>query len=100
MQGAVEDGDGVPGEMHPVAVNGGTDQAGTGGCLQSGEAVPAQALRPVGGQGGVGTAGDRVLGDTSCGCEEARDEVVATVWVGRWGGCNDPANAVSARQVG
>jgi hypothetical protein len=40
MKGAVEDGDGMPGEVHPVAVDGGTDQAGTGGNLQPGEAVP------------------------------------------------------------
>ncbi|MFN2479747.1 MAG: hypothetical protein ABR615_11355 [Pseudonocardiaceae bacterium] len=43
MKCAVEDGDRVTGEVDPVAVDGGADQARPGGGLQSGEAVPAQA---------------------------------------------------------
>jgi hypothetical protein len=100
VQGAVEDGDGVAGEVDAVAVDGGADQAGAGGHLQPGEAVAAQAVRPVGRQGGVGAAGDRVLGDATGGCEVAGDEVVAAVGVRGWGGGDDPADAVAAGQVG
>jgi hypothetical protein len=53
VQGGVEDGDRVAGEVDPVAVDGGTDQAGAVGGLQAGEAVVAEAVRPVGaGQAG------------------------------------------------
>jgi hypothetical protein len=63
VQGAVEDRDRVAGEVDPVAVDGGMDQACALGGLQAGEAVAAEAVRPVGGQGGVGAAGDGVFGD-------------------------------------
>lgn len=36
MESAVEDGDGVPGEVDPVSVDSGGSQAGTGGRLQPG----------------------------------------------------------------
>lgn len=100
MQGAVEDGDGVAGEVDAVPVDGGADQAGPGGCLQSGEAGVAEAGGPVGGQGGVGAAGDRVLGNACGRGEEAGDEVVAAARIGRWGGGDDPADAVAASQWG
>ena len=62
VQGAVQDGDRVAGEVDPVAVDGGMDQACAVGGLQAGEAVAPEAVRPVGGQGGVGAAGDGVSG--------------------------------------
>jgi len=43
VQGAVQDGDGTPGEVDTIAVHGGVDQSGTGGRLQPGEAVAAEA---------------------------------------------------------
>jgi hypothetical protein len=43
-KGAVEDGDGMPGQVYPIAVDGGVDYAGACGGLQSGEAVPAQPV--------------------------------------------------------
>lgn len=48
MESAVKDGDGVSGEVDPVSVDGGADQAGTGGRLQPGAAGPAQAARLCG----------------------------------------------------
>jgi hypothetical protein len=99
VQGAVEDGDRVAGEVDPVAVDGRMDQAGAVGGLQAGEAIAAEAVRPVGGQGGVGAAGDRVFGDAARWCEVPGDEVLATVPV-RGGGDDDPADAVPAGQAG
>jgi threonine dehydrogenase-like Zn-dependent dehydrogenase len=96
VQGAVQDGDRAAGEVDPVAVDGGTDQAGAVRDLQAGEGVMAQAVRPVGGQGGVGATGDGIFGDAACWCEVPGDEVVATMPVRRGGGDDDPADAVPA----
>jgi len=63
VQGAVENGDCVAGEVAPVAVDGGMNQACAGRGLQAGKAGAAEAVRPIGGQRGVSAAGDRVLRD-------------------------------------
>jgi hypothetical protein len=83
----------VAGEVDPLAVDGGADQAGAGRDLQPGQAAAAQAPRPVRSQGGVGAAGDRVLGEAAGGCEVAGDEVIAVVQARRGGGGDDPADA-------
>ena len=44
IERAVEDSDGPPGEVNPVTVDGGVHQPGTGGGLQAGELVPAEAV--------------------------------------------------------
>lgn len=44
LQIAVEDGDGVAGEVAAVVVDGGVDQPSTGRGLQPGKAVPAQPI--------------------------------------------------------
>ncbi len=90
----------MAGEVDPVAVDGGMDQACAVGGLQAGEGVAAEAVRPVGGQGGVGAAGDGVFGDAACWCEVPGDEVIAAVPVRRGGGDDDPADGVLAGQAG
>jgi hypothetical protein len=100
VQGAVEDGDRAAGEVYPVAVDDGMDQACTVGGLQAGEALAAEPVRPVGRQRGVGAAGDRVFGDAAGWCEVPGDEVIAAVPVRRGGGDDDPADAVPAGEAG
>jgi hypothetical protein len=100
VQGAVEEGDRVAGEVDPVAVDGGMGRACAVGGLRAGEGVAAEAVRPVGGQGGVGAAGGGVFGGAAFWCEVPGDEVIAAVPVRCGGGDDDPADAVSVGQAG
>lgn len=56
QSGAVDDGDRAAGELDPIGVNPGVDQAAPGGNLQPDEAVSAEFGCPVRGQGGVRAA--------------------------------------------
>jgi hypothetical protein len=89
----------VTGEEDPAAVDGGMDQAGAVGGVQAGEVVAAEAIRPVGGQRGVGAAGDCVFGDAAGWCEAPGDKIVATA-PARRGGDDDPADAIPAGEAG
>jgi hypothetical protein len=100
VQCAVDHCDGVTGEVDSIAVDGGADDTGAGGGLQPGQAGTPHATRPVGGEGGVGAARDRVLGNALGWCEEARDEVVVGARVRRRGGGDHPADAVPEGQGG
>ena len=69
-------------QLDTVLAQGCVYETGALRCLQTRQFGTSDAGRPERREGGVCAAGDRVFRDTSRGCKEARDELVAARLVG------------------